>query len=889
MKPGLRVWIEPYAKRMNSVKSMKRMRGKQNKRRYILGILAALLLQGIGVMAVYAVLDGEEEETVTSVNVMDSDIEMSTMVIGSHLIHINGLTDQLYAVAMVSANEFNQNQIYYKSELAEGGWFEISEAVSIADISTAGTPVDKSVIEALEFTHKTGSDGVTIDLRTEEEVSIFDIPNPYVLEGLEELQPLVRQYDVLQAKEEYTDSDEEYLDMIKGFFEEDVQDDDTDALDETLASLETYKRGLTTREKPSDWKEKTDDIMASVDAERRIIVLKKLEHLLDVLDHKAQGLAYEEEETEGGEGSEGSDEGSDGGGDGGSDGGSEAVEANPELEVNTDIVAAIGQCIQNVQASILAYQAKCISDNGETVTSQAEYRYSMELIECAKNEDTEGCDGNMQKLCDLQNIIGDMIANQIRELDTLTAELIQEAYRKYITDISAGVSEDYKNALASGSAQAVLVQYLKQQKTVTNADRLEYQMFLEAAFKRMENKAAQAYVLQLIDGIPAMHQSVRSDAAAAYLKETIEEHLEWLRSSYSALVKSGADSTEMEKLEQEKADLEKKYLDALDREDYAEVNRLRALLEAKQKDLDRLLESLLKILNSSNSSEADKAGAKAQMGESNTAALLNDMTSELTSDIRSGTATEEDLKNQLAALAAVATLNPNAGSLALEEVQKALDQATGLDQQLAASLEEALANARDAVETAAEAELSGETLAALLKDILERLFGTDFDNMTSAQQAAAILAMEWYGQKQESKVALKQAGELALQAAYQGNPFLYHKYKLKTPYMSLQALGQTLGYRYIFDDVHVEVTLQKGTKYYLFTSGSRKYERTGGKKKKLKVAPKRMETLYIHGKDCEKIFSTKAEYIEKASYGVVGTPTVETQAKEIYERLLKGG
>ena len=63
----------------------------------------------------------------------------------------------------------------------------------------------------------------------------------------------------------------------------------------------------------------------------------------------------------------------------------------------------------------------------------------------------------------------------------------------------------------------------------------------------------------------------------------------------------------------------------------------------------------------------------------------------------------------------------------------------------------------------------------------------------------------------------------------------------------------------------------------------------GDAKKDLEKAPEFMNTLYICSQDSEKIFDTKAEYIQKARYGVVGTPLVETQAMEIYNSLMEGG
>ena len=162
---------------------------KLNKKFRLFCLMAAILTLVVGSMVVRAALESDKDTSVRSVQMQDSQIENATLVIGSHLIHISALTDELYQTALESANEFNQPQMYYKSELAGGAWFEISDATSIADITTSGSPVSKSVIESLPFTHKTGSDGITIDLRTGKAVSVFDISNPYDLRTMEELEP----------------------------------------------------------------------------------------------------------------------------------------------------------------------------------------------------------------------------------------------------------------------------------------------------------------------------------------------------------------------------------------------------------------------------------------------------------------------------------------------------------------------------------------------------------------------------------------------------------------------------------------------------------------------------------------------------------------------------
>lgn len=889
----------------------------------ILVIVVAVAVIGVGEMLASAALDYGDSEIVRSVQVSDSEIEEATLVIGSHLIHINGLTAELYEKANESANYFNQYQMYYKSELAGGAWFSITDATSIADIATEGLAIDKSVIEALEFTHKTGSDGITIDLITGQPVSIFDIDSPYNLSAMEELEPLRIQYQMLQEKNEKTDSDNIYLDMIMKFLDEDIQTDETKAIDETLKKIEEYKNGLTERDKPATWSEKTEEIMVSVDAERRVISLMKLADLLDVLNYHSTGMTHpsekeaeknaetggslagllpglsgEEEAASDGEGSANTEENAEDGesaeGDGEEEKEEEEEEELPDFVINSDIVAAVGDCIKNVEESLNKYSAKCLSDSSETTSGKAEFRYISEFLKEVRKPDTEACDKLMEMLCDLQNILDGVIADQSSELETLTADLVQEALSKYKTDLSAGVSGEYQTAKDAGSSQSVLSIKLTDQKAATNADRLEYQTMLDAQLKRMNNAEAQNYTLQLIDGVADLRALVQEDEAKPYLMETVEEHLIWLRKEYAKLVKDSNDSSEMSRLEEEKNALSKKRQDALDRGDFDEAARLEAEMEAKQRDINSLAEKLNAILNSTDSSEADKAKARAAMGDNNTSAVLAGLADDLSSLIRSGDG--DGFENQLEALAAVAQLDPVAGATALQQIKDALAGATELDTDTLAALSSSLDDAAGSLENATDAFGSGigayseNALASLADRVLNSLFGTDFENSSSLQQASAILALEWIGEETGAENSLDLAAKLAKKAVRKGNIYLYGKYsKEMKEYMSLQTLGNVLGYRYVFSDVHDRVTLKKASKFYSFTVGNVKYESAGGSVKALKATPKQMDTVYITAEDGKQIFGIKAEYLQKAAYGIAVTAELESNAKQIYESIMGGG
>ena len=215
-----------------------------------------------------------------AVHIKAKDIETSTLAIGTHLIHLSALTDSLYEIAEQSAEDSGQDQIYYKSELGGDAWFNISSASSLADITTAGTPVTDEEIEALYFEYHTKSDKLTYDLRTGQTVNIFDIRSPYELESLDELSPLKMQYD--QVRE--TQGENDVTKRIDEIWKTPVSGEDGPAaireLDEKLSALQAYLNVLTENDGGAREIEKVTAVMEAVDAARRYEVFVLLEPLL---------------------------------------------------------------------------------------------------------------------------------------------------------------------------------------------------------------------------------------------------------------------------------------------------------------------------------------------------------------------------------------------------------------------------------------------------------------------------------------------------------------------------------------------------------------------------------------------------------------------------------
>lgn len=235
-------------------------------------IMAAVAAIAIGGSALaFAMID----ET-NSVHIDAEEIENSTLIIGSHLIYLGTMTDQIYEIAMESAEDANQYNRYYKSELSGGAWYDVTEAGALADITTAGTVVQNSEIEALNMTHHTKSDGITYDLRTGDSVCVFDINDPYDLEGLKELEPIKLQYDTLAQMEDLSETNERDMEIIVDVFQKNRETDETRDLDDSMYNLQNYYEVLVRDGAEAAMSDMVMSVMEKIDNARRAEVMQPL-------------------------------------------------------------------------------------------------------------------------------------------------------------------------------------------------------------------------------------------------------------------------------------------------------------------------------------------------------------------------------------------------------------------------------------------------------------------------------------------------------------------------------------------------------------------------------------------------------------------------------------
>lgn len=475
-----------------------------------------------------------------SVHVNAKEIPASTLAIGTHLIHLKALTNVHYEVAMASAGESNQTNIYYKSELADGTWFDITAASGIVDITTGGKSVSDAEIEEIFFDYHTKEDGVTYDLRTGNAVNILDISNPYDLAALPELMPLKMSYDT----EAEVGKNSKKLSFMEIVLKADVKNEETDKLDQYMAALDRYYKVLSDNNGLQANKDTVMDVQESVDAARRIAVLTQLDALLDGCINSL--LTDKEKRVYDSEGN--------------------LVQVIPPLDA-PELQQPAEDSKTNVQTSILNYVAKALGE-GTSILSKLRYELQMNLITDAEAANDAQCDEDVADIQALDNISGGRIIDRQREIGLLESKLIPQAEGAFEGDKSAGENQEYRTAVSDNSSTVILDRIAGEYYNKLFAEASELEMYLDALCKRVENSTAQSLIQEKLDKAYAYYDSIPADAFTAKANQAVQEYITWLENKLAFLI-AAAGGTQGDLLGQQKEKLTEEYLAALDKNDLA--------------------------------------------------------------------------------------------------------------------------------------------------------------------------------------------------------------------------------------------------------------------------------------------------------------------------------
>lgn len=173
------------------------------------------------------------------------EINDSSIIIGTYLIDFEALNEENQALAEKNASDTNQHKIYYKSELNDGVWYDITTAENVGDISSSeDLAVSDSFIDSLELTLHFRADGSIVDLKTGEIVNMQELSGSVDPSTWTQMSALVQQRDMTDKLLEEIDDDElqeiyKVEDSAIAAVLDYISDDATKELLNTLNSLDS--------------------------------------------------------------------------------------------------------------------------------------------------------------------------------------------------------------------------------------------------------------------------------------------------------------------------------------------------------------------------------------------------------------------------------------------------------------------------------------------------------------------------------------------------------------------------------------------------------------------------------------------------------------------------
>lgn len=878
--------------------------------------LAAALILGLCLnkSAAFALFD-----TGKAVQIDPDAIENCTLIIGTHLIYLQSLNEEIYKIAVQSAADSNQYKRYYKSELAGGLWMDITDAGSINDITSGGVVADLDEIRALYLTHHTKSDGITYNLQTKQDICIFDIVYVYDLENMPELEALKMQYDMMTDSNSKTKTDKRNIRLIKNFWATQVQTDKTGQYDKQLQLLQGYYLELSANDAGSKYLETTLGVMEKVSNARKVEVYGTIGAALETLQDKVSDLSGE----------------------------------SSDIHVDDALMTAIGNSQYALSESMSEAQGNMLSE-GTTVVSGKEYALSTEMIANAAGANYYACDEQNIQLQYLDNIKNGRIVDTTGELKLLE-ELTERADVEYGIALSAGKTPEYDILTAQNASHAARENRMKADLTDASVARGELEFLIQETVNRknsIDNKDAETYILQKIQESAKFKAVILQDDYASAYRDSVSEYIQWLNGLLDSIKRSGGSNQGEEKtIYEQKADLQEQKLKALDSLDIDTAKRIDAKIEdvdekisaiekaqsEKLKDITEKKSALEKKLQENPQDmsiqveisrlEAELAAGTASVSDSSQAANIQESKNEILKLLASGD-TGDAAMNQISShIDVLNTMLEDGSPLALaamkevygkmlaksvlgdsgqqEEAEEAeiadsdgAQTGTNAYDELLSAIETAVSES--AVSVGLTGELSPESAETVLADALgvENLLNSDGsiaeEGLAEASKediAASLLALGNFN-KEAGASNRMEAFAQGLAASMEQSPDMavfQTKKEGTESYVPAETLAGYLKYRYVWNETKRNAVLSRGSAFYSFTAYDSEVG-TGSGETLLMDSPAGFAgQLFIPGSFIESQFGCYIYDISGTEYSVLVNDKVVEKSQEILSGLLEKG
>ncbi len=816
-----------------------------------------------------------------AVHINPDEIDNSTLIIGTHLIYLHSMTDDIYDVAVQSASDSNQNKRYYKSELGGGAWYDITDASSLKDISTGGRIVDNDEIKALYMTHHTKKDGVTYALSDGRAVNIFNTYNVYDLEKMPELKELKSQYDIMNE----AGSSKTEREYISSFFQTNTHTDTTAVCDARILALQRYYQVLAANDASVEEKNSVMSVMKKIDNARKFDIYGTVDKALSDLETNVTD-AEEEEDT----------------------------------QLDDGLLTAITDSKSSLSSSRTEAQGDLLEE-GDSVLSKEEYNASLALIEHAGVKNHSACDGDNRKLINLNNIKSSVIARKEEEL-ALLEELIKEADANYSGRLRKGETQDYKDMKARNTAHAALNSRIKQDMEEVNTARSEMQFLIQEKTDRMGQEEAQAYIVERINGAAGFRKVIPGDDYKDSAGGTVDTYEEWLENLLSRIKQEAQNEGNRggESLYEQKEKLQEQKMEALDDLNLDTAKKINAKLEQvdeKIKELEKAaeneilgLEKKKKDIKDKLSSEPDNeklqdelAGIEAEIAQktadfpSNSEVKnISDLKTDAKEVIRKADTSQASIDELSGCIDGLNSLAEGGSALALDamkEIYKEMAAAMYLNDEdgykdLIGKMEEDIAGMD--IPTALGDELTAKGAAKAVEEALGKDMDSDQESLTDEEAAGVVIALAEYGEKSGNK----EISELAKSTAAAFSEGL-QGYIIKTYlrggelFAPVDVVARFIKHRYLWDNTKKEAVLSQGGTYYRFTAGTREVVLENDAAEEMEQAAEFAGVLYLPDSYLQEKFDCSIYDIYGTGYSVLVSDEISELSGKLLAQLMGKG
>ncbi len=836
-------------------------------------------------------------DTSQAVHINPDEIEDSTLIIGTHLIYLHSMTDDIYDVAVQSASDSNQDKRYYKSELAGGVWYDITDATSLENISTNGVIVNQDEIKALYMTHHTKKDGITYALADGRAVNIFNTYNVYDLEKMPELKSLKSQYDLMKE----TGSSKEELELVTSFFKTNTNTNAAAVCDAQLAALQAYYQVLAANDASTEEKNSVMSVMKKIDNARKLAIYEKVDEALSKLEISVSDLAKTSKKDS-------------------------EKDSEEDNQLDYGLLTAITDSESALSGSRTQAEGGLLEE-GDGILSKEEYRASLSLIGHAVEKNHSACDKDNGRLMNLDNIKSSVIARKEEEL-TLLDELLREADAGYSQELGRGETQAYKDLKAKNTAHAALNNRIKQDMSAVNSARSELQFFIQEKTDRMDPEKAQTYILERINGVAGFRKVIPSDDYKNSAAGTVDTYKEWLENLLSQ-IKQESQPKSGENLYEQKEELKEQKLEALDDLNLDTAKKINAKLEQVDQKIEELekaaeneilaLENEKKVVEAKLVSQPDNeklqqelAGLEAEIAEKTAdfpsdskAKNVSDMKTQAKEVIRKADTSKASLDEISGCVEGLKSLAEGGSALALDamkEIYKELVSAMYLNdenqyQNLVDQMEEDIAGID--IPGVLGQELTAKDAAKAVEEVLDKDIGgltgegdssSDQDGLTDEEAAGAVIALAEYGEKSGNREISELAKDTAAALSENAQGYVFKAYlsggELFAP---IDAVARFINYRYLWDNTKKEAVLSKGGVYCSFTAGSRKVSLENDTAEEMEKAAEFNNILYLPDSYLQDKFGCSVYDIYGTGYCVLVSGEINELSQKLLARLTEKG